>query len=347
MNISLYISELLKDYDEISLSDVGTFYKERTSAFFDESTGQFHAPSEKVCFKNTFNGQDDTLVHYISQVKKISEASSRYFINKFIAQIQQSLSSFNEVEIQPIGLLKNSPSGLVLAQTNESATNFGLSKLKDASYTPAFTPINNAPIEAELSDQDNNHTTSKTWKAVFIILVLLIISGSYFYIINPSLFNLTSDKPIPEQNAQPQIKKQEAPVIQSVDSSINNAGSLKQNATNVQDSISATLKTPLKPENKKNNNPVSSLKEINTSKSKEFYVIGASFGLPLEAENYIKTLQKRGIKATIVEDTRRPRYKISLGSFHTYEEANIEKRQVQSNFNKEAWILNLNDKAKK
>ncbi|WP_069658240.1 SPOR domain-containing protein [Arcticibacter eurypsychrophilus] len=347
MNISLYISELLKDYDEISLSDVGTFYKERTSAFFNESTGLFHAPSERICFKTTFNGQDDTLVHYISQVKKISEASSRYFINKFITQIQQSLSSFNEVEIQPIGLLKNSPSGLVLAQTTDSITNYGLTELKEFPFK-VFIPLDKEVFEAQPSDQDSDHTISKTWKVVFIILVLLIISGSYFYIINPSIFNLTSDKPIPEQNAQSQIKKQETPaVIQNADSSMKDADSLKQNTTDVQDSSSAALKTQLKPENGKNNISVSTINKVPTLKSKEFYVIGASFGLPLEAKNYIKTLQKRGIKATIVEDTRRPKYKISLGSFHTYEEANIEKRQVQSNFNKEAWILNLNDKAKK
>ena len=346
MNISLYISELLRDYDEISLSDVGTFYNERTSAFFNESTGLFHAPSERICFKTDFNGQDDTLIHYISQVKKISEASSRYFINKFIAQIHQSLSSFKEVEIQPIGLLKNSPLGLVLAQTNVSVTNYGLSALKDSSFT-AYIPINNEALKVETVDQDSNHTTSKTWKAVFFIIVLLIIAGSYFYIINPSLFNLTSDKPIPEQNALPQVKKQEAPIIKTEDSSSNSADSLKRNTNAIPDSSSLASKTKLKPENKQSIIPASTNNKITTLKANDFYVIGASFGLPLEAESYIKTLQNRGIKATIVEDTRRPKYKISLGSFHTYEEANIQKRKVQDNFNKEAWILNLNDKAKK
>jgi hypothetical protein len=331
MNISLYISELLRDYDEVCLSDIGTFYKERSPASFNEALGVFNAPYDKVRFRPNADG-DDVLVNYISQVKKISEASSRYFINKFINSIQQSLGSDNEVELQPIGVLKKGPSGLQLIANNESPAYFGLQAVHDPTYSSRVRPSNVAVADeagnSEIAREPSGSTGAG--RVATVVFIVLLITAGILYVFNPSLFNLSADKPITERN---NVK---------VDSPLRKATSgkaavpaTKSNTTSqaaVQDTIKGTT-TAVSPEAAV---PVPS-----------FEVIGASFALPSEAETYVKLMKSRGIKAKVIQDKRKPKYKISLGSFTTYEAANVEKRRVQSTFNKEAWILTLNDKAKK
>lgn len=334
MNISLYISELLRDYDEVCLSDIGTFYKERTPASFNEASGVFNAPYDSVRFRSNTDG-DDILVKYISQVKKISEASSKYFINKFINSIQQSLSSDNEVELQPIGILKKGPSGLQLVATHESPAFFGLQAVQDPTYSSRVRQLNVANVDQTVDSeiaQEPSEKSGSTGKVLMILFILILIAAGILYIFHPSLFNLSADKPITERNKakiEVPIKKVDAvqnPDGQTIDSAnaqvqVNKPDTVKKASTAV---------------------PVTAAPSVPS-----FEVIGASFALASEAETYVKLMGSRGIKAKVIEDKRKPKYKISLGSFTTYEAANVEKRKVQSTFNKEAWILTLNDKAKK
>jgi hypothetical protein len=330
MNISLYISELLRDYDEVCLSDIGTFYKERTPASFNEALGVFNAPYDKVRFRPKADG-DDVLVKYISQVKKISEASSRYFINKFINGIQQGLSTDNEVDLQPIGVLKKSPSGLQLIANNESPGYFGLQAVHDPTFSSRVRPLSVAAVDEAVSSEMEQESSgsSATGKVALIIFIVLLITAGILYVFNPSMFNLSADKPITERNKV----RVDSPAKKTTGTG---SAPVTKNSTAPLPAVQDTFKE----------NTTAASPEV-PAPVPSFEVIGASFALPSEAETYVKLMKSRGINAKVIEDKRKPKYKISLGSFTTYEAANMEKRRVQSTFNKEAWILTLNDKAKK
>ncbi|PRY52301.1 sporulation related protein [Arcticibacter pallidicorallinus] len=333
MNISLYISELLRDYDEVCLSDIGTFYKERTPASFNEASGVFNAPFDRVRFRPKADG-DDVLVNYISEVKKISVASSRYFINKFTNSIQQSLTSDNQVELQPIGVLKKGPSGLQLIGNHESPAYFGLQAIQDPSYSSRVRPMNVAVVNEAVNTGIENESSGSAsgGKIATIVLIVLLITAGILYIFNPSLFNLSADKPITERNKA------------KVDSPAAKTTSEPAVVQTAKDSAAPSISAVAQDTVKKIAPAVSSESPV---LAPSFEVIGASFALPSEADTYVNLMKSRGIKAKVIEDKRKPKYKISLGSFTTYEAANVEKRRVQSTFNKEAWILTLNDKAKK
>ncbi|MGV3705980.1 MAG: SPOR domain-containing protein [Arcticibacter sp.] len=350
MNISLYISELLRDYDEVCLSDIGTFYKERTPASFNEASGVFKAPYDQVRFRSAADG-DDVLVRYISQAKKISEASSRYFINKFVNSIQQSLASDNQVELQPIGILKNGHSGLQLIAADSSPAYFGLPAVQDPAYSSRVRTLNTAQVEQanQLEVMEEESESSGTGKTLTIAFIILLIAAGLLYVFQPSLFNLTADKPITERN-KPKVEtpaaSKAAPVAAPAETIKDSSTS--GTAVNHQDSVKTQVRTPATtPVTTPAKTPVKATAPAAVAAAPSFEVIGASFALSSEAETYVKLMQSRGIKARVVEDTRKPKYKISLGSFSTFEAANVEKRRVQSTFNKEAWILTVNDKAKK
>ncbi len=76
---------------------------------------------------------------------------------------------------------------------------------------------------------------------------------------------------------------------------------------------------------------------------KTYEIIIASFGLKNEAEHAAKAYRKKGIDATVVADTKKPKYKVSIGSFATRTAANKENRRVQQELSKDAWILTVNN----
>jgi cell division protein FtsN len=70
----------------------------------------------------------------------------------------------------------------------------------------------------------------------------------------------------------------------------------------------------------------------------KYYVIGGAFGVPQNAENYRKTLVKKGYKPVMLENVRSGLTHISLASFNSKEEAANFLSTIQSDITG-AWIL--------
>ena len=340
MDIALYISELLRDHNEISLSGIGTFCKKRISAKYDRTTGILYPPSEEISFK-TGDSNNSELVRYVSAVKNISDAGARYFINKFVDHIRQSLASEGQADLSPLGILHNQNGHLYMSPLNTEASRFGLSPVQDTAFSPPARKIQESlaipvsPSPTEFAEAERPARSNSLGQAILVILILIIGTGGLAYVFYPELFDLKTDRPL-QVNKQP--AKVIAPPVQQ-DTLQNKPGNSAPPAT-----AGVTTRTDSVPRPKPA--VTTTAPAAPTEKLPKFEVIGASFGLRSEAEDYIKVMKNKGIRASIYEDTRKPRFKISLGSYTTYEEANLEKRKVQNSFNREAWILTVKDKVK-
>ncbi|MGX5691258.1 HU domain-containing protein [Arcticibacter tournemirensis] len=333
MDIALYISELLKDHNEIGLPGIGTFYKKKISARYDRENGILYPPAEEIAFKavESVNGE---LIRYVSFAKKISEASSRYFINKFTDSIRHSLETDGSANLSPIGTLHTAHGHLSMKPTLMPGEQFGLLPIKD----PAFSIIQkraaqplppvNEPILAAPAEADTPANPTNIWQAIGVIAILLLIAGSLTYVFYPQFFNLEADRPL-------SANKPQAPAA---------APALVPDTTSQKDSIPATNAQSPKVTDSAGIKAPAAGKPVEVTPTYE--VIGASLALRSEAETYLKVMHNRGVKARIIEDTRKPKFKISLGSYNTYEEANQEKRRIQKSFNPEAWIFTFKDKIK-
>lgn len=339
MDIALYISELLRDHNEISLSGIGTFCKKRISAKYDRATGILYPPSEEISFK-TGDSNNSELVRYVSAVKNISDAGARYFINKFVDHIRQSLASEGQADLSPLGILHNQNGHLSMSPLSTEASSFGLSPVQDTAFSPPARKMADSqtiPVSppAEFAEEEKPARSNSLGQAILVILILIIGTGGLAYVFYPELFDLKTDRPL-QVNEQP--AKVTAPPVQQ-DTLQNHPQTSALPAT-----TGVTKRTDSVPRPKPAVTTTAPVAP--TEKLPKFEVIGASFGLRSEAEDYIKVMKNRGIRASIYEDTRKPRFKISLGSYTTYEEANLEKRKVQNTFNREAWILTVKDKVK-
>src|SRR5476651_2579323 len=96
MDIAYYISDLLGQQGELSVPHLGYFAQIRKPAFYDDVAKKFYPPQYVVQFDPQVIDGDDSLAEYITGLKKISIASSKYFIEKYIVSLK------NQVVIEDI-----------------------------------------------------------------------------------------------------------------------------------------------------------------------------------------------------------------------------------------------------
>jgi len=101
MDVSLYISELLKKNGEIIVPGLGFLVRARKSAYYNEAEGKFYPPYHQIQF-DPQDIDDDTLPQYVADKKNISLASAKYFTEKYIETLRHD-ALVKQVEVADLG----------------------------------------------------------------------------------------------------------------------------------------------------------------------------------------------------------------------------------------------------
>lgn len=88
MNLADYLSELLTQYEEVSVPGLGYFVRERVNGFYNDKDSKFYPPHHRVKFVPQPK-DDDVFTQYVADKKNISLASSKYFAEKFVAKLKE------------------------------------------------------------------------------------------------------------------------------------------------------------------------------------------------------------------------------------------------------------------
>ncbi len=88
MDLAIYINELLGLNGEVNVPGIGFFSQKRISGYYSDSENKFYPPRHEIVF-DAQPRENDGLADYISQKKKISPASAKYFIEKYAAGLKQ------------------------------------------------------------------------------------------------------------------------------------------------------------------------------------------------------------------------------------------------------------------
>ena len=88
MNLADYLSELLAQYEEVSVPGLGYFVRERVNGFYNDKDSKFYPPYHRVKFVPQPK-DDDVFAQYVADKKNISLASSKYFAEKFVAKLKE------------------------------------------------------------------------------------------------------------------------------------------------------------------------------------------------------------------------------------------------------------------
>ena len=349
MDIAQYISDLLKEHNEVGLPGIGTFFKRRANAYYDKQEGIFYPPSDKIAFKAE-EADSDLLVKHIIDSKRISETSALYFIERFCENIKNALENDSTANISPLGKLIKSDNDYKFESSAavEGALYFGLKPIKEQQISAITSELPSPPVDTveETEDLDiaANETRSgsrKLWITLIVLLLLGTLAGLAYYLYPQYFKNLRlpgsskpSNKSVKPAAAPDSIEKSVA-FADSIVDQLEKQG-LHAEVEKAPDSvnISSSATSP------------DSLKAI-PAPTRVYEVIVASFALEREAQTSVRGLRKRGIDAKIVIDTRKPKYKISIGTFTSMATAAKEKNRMQKDLTKDAWILTVNNKENK
>lgn len=382
MDVGVYVAELLQKIDEVSLSGIGTFYKKRTSAYHDNKQGIFFPPSEEYAFDPGRYEASSALVNYVCSVRNISEPSARYFIEKYVDSVKQSLQIKGYANIESLGKLRSSNNSYVLEplQFSSSSVSYGLipvmeierkAKKINNSSEPDFSAIRikaptaaiqesplPAPKRETKEPQEKSNKTAIMIVITFLALGAALVAGYFLY---PKFFRQkeqSSTVPTTTKTVtNPPVKKvdsaqavenkelvaKEAAADSMFEKSITQLDQEKGiTVEKPRGSADITIKTsPLREKNAGSTPtaPSASLPEV------RFEVIVAAFNRQSEAEDHVSQLRKKGIDAKVVNDTRKPKFKISTGTFTNEEAAQKERRRLrETKIGQEAWVFTVKNK---
>ncbi|MEJ7694840.1 hypothetical protein, partial [Daejeonella sp.] len=346
MDIGIYIADLLRNQDEVSLPGLGTFTKERIPGSYDSTSNSFLPPSYQVSFADKLSDLT-SLSDYISFKKNLSPSSAEYFVKKFTSGILDVLGTSGIAEVKPLGVIRQNSETL----TFEPSTNFditgkfyGLKPIADLKKAveslvndpviPATIPSDsiedfiNYQNQEEVQNEEVYVEEPKRNRFLLIILGALlfgILAAGLLYFFNPRARNLVDSmlpgyvSSIPAASDSANIKNTPLPV--SIDSAvINQPISLPDSA--VVDSVPAAKPV------KKEAEPV----VVTTTVE----IIGVAFKKRSDAETYIKNMKKRGLQARILEEMPGTLFKVSLASFPDMQSAQKELTRIQKEVEKEA-----------
>ncbi len=347
MDIGVYIADLLRNQDEVSLPGIGTFTKKRVAGSYDQMSNSFRPPSYQVSFTNKLS-DFNSLSEYIKFKKNLSLSSAEYFVKKFSTGIADLLQTSGMAEVNPLGIIRQKNETLTFEPSaifEITGKFYGLKPLVD--LRKAIAPVvEDAAVQiaipgGSIEDFINSHgneeigneelyteetRSNRTLLIVLGAFIFAVIAAAMLYLFNPKARNLVDSllpgyvSTIPTAPDFGSVNNTPLPVT-------TDSADTKPPAS-VKDSATVDSVPSLEPIEKK---------EEPVMASPTIEIIGAAFGKRSEAEAYIKSMKKRGLEARILEDMPGPLLKVSLASFPDLPSAQKELIRIKKEVEKEAW----------
>ncbi len=146
MDLAIYISELLGLRGEVNLPGVGHFSQVRVDGYYVENENKLYPPAHQVNFQPIVS-EDESLAKYITDKKNISLASSKYFIDKYVAGVKQQVA-MQKVDLAGLGYLYTENKVIAFKSNSASRSNdpefygfppievYKVGKQRPVSFTP-------------------------------------------------------------------------------------------------------------------------------------------------------------------------------------------------------------------
>ena len=348
MDVAYYLSELLMQNGEVNVPGLGYFAQLKVDGYYDNTQNKFYPPTSKLQFDEQYQ-DDDVLLQYIAEKKKISLASSKYFTAKFIDNLRQE-AMIKEVPLADLGTLHFEdtklhfkPAEVLPADpayygyqpveiSKLGGTSFREQLEKEMPRPEPLVPIGESPVQEqtteptvsqeeefvfngrgysdEVIEEKNNNWI---WITITAVVPLGIIGVFALYKFNPAVYN----RLIGAQHPAPIILK--APVKHDTTKTVAPAV-IKADST-----ASSTKKvladTTAKPASVNTAAPVNTSAPIDTFSRVRYEILGGAFKTINEANKTIIVYKNLGFDARIVKNAPGKLFKVTLGTYFTADDA--------------------------
>lgn len=349
MDIVFFITELLHHKNEVSIPFWGTFSWRNEPAKYHPENEEFIPPAESLEFKS-HSEDNESLAEFISGQKNISLSSAKYFISKFVADIRKEFDDTGSVAFETLGVFKKEEDKIVFepnAYLQITGNNYGLNLVKEIHLkqeTPQVVTIP-ADLYKDVDDgryeQEDGELLSPDRKSFFNInplllgAIIIVVAAIGIYFFKPDFYRYLLEPNVADTNRRNAIKQESSKLPPIVAASDTAANSTVKDSVRKDELFADTL---IKKEDVVN---------VNLNTQITYEIIGVAFNTRAEAENYVRVMNNKGHYAKIVDRMPGSKLKISLGSFSTDKEAQIELIKIKRDLNKDAWVARVKPKKTK
>jgi hypothetical protein len=187
MNLSVYLSELLKTNDCVIVPDLGGFIANYHSSAHDTQSDQFSPPSKEIIFSSKLKKNDGLLVNFVGEKEGVGYLEARKIVSEYVAECLFRLENGETIEFSEIGTLHFDQHENLLfkpdSRINFRTDTFGL----DSFHFPQLINKYNQPVKAVFRDKDPEPQKSRRPALKYILIGLPVIVALYFIPLNKIL----------------------------------------------------------------------------------------------------------------------------------------------------------------
>lgn len=312
MNLSVYLSELLKTNDCVIIPDLGGFIANYQISGFDERNDQFTPPSKEIIFSGKLKKNDGLLVNYISDLEGIGYLEARRIVSEFVAESISRLENGERILLEQIGVLRyDQNEHLIFEQVENNMIRtdaFGL----DSFHFPRL--INKYTQTPKPVFRDKDPEPQKHMHPVlkYALIGIPLVVALYFIPYNKVL---DSSKLIKQQTSN-------TASLPISDSKMINRVEAAKNVPMQDSPAPATAVNPIPQAEKLVPQTV-----VNESVKGKYHVVGGCFKIRENADKLADRLIKQGYPAQ-VSNLGKYFFRVSVQSFQTRKEAEMALAQL-------------------
>ncbi|HTF03351.1 MAG TPA: SPOR domain-containing protein [Bacteroidia bacterium] len=357
---SHYISELLFTHDCVIVPSFGGFVCTYAPAKVHPAQHIFTPPSKQVFFNKHLQNNDGLLINSIAAAVPCSFEEAQKDVNAFVLSIQQEVKQGRRIELPHLGTLSVDPEGNISFESNADVNflmdAFGLSSFQSMPVIrenvadrkkisePVIRTLKQEEIIPVRKDSFGEIVAPRyRILKVAALIALPLVAVGLLFTLNTSLRGAALAG-LGVSNGEPSEYKPTTYFSKAAIAAENNT--VQPDANGIY-SLSLDENSPGMIVNIHKADPVSTRVELEISlehptyqatESGKYYIIAGAFGVPENAENFRKSLVRKGYKPVFLENVRSKLTHISLAAFDSKEEAADFLSTIRGNI-PEAWLL--------
>lgn len=351
---SHYISELLFTHDCVIVPAFGGFVCTYAPAKVHPAQHLFSPPSKQVFFNKHLQNNDGLLVNAIAAAVPCTFDDALKDVQVFVQSVNQEIKTGRRVELPHLGTLNVDPEGNISFESNSDMNflmdSFGLSSFQTmpilreaiAERVKQAEPVIRTLEPVEIVTTEASTPRYRALKVAAMIALPIVAFGLLFSLNTnirgaalaglgisngePSLYTVKSYFMRENATATDNTVRPDANGIYSLSLDETSPGMVVNIHKVAPDTTRVDLKITL-------DRPT-----IQDVESGKYYVIGGAFGVQENAENYRKSLVRKGYKPVVLDHVRSQLTHISLATFNSKEEAVEFLTTIRADI-PEAWVL--------
>nr|WP_321358675.1 SPOR domain-containing protein [uncultured Draconibacterium sp.] len=371
MSFGKEIYTLLLQHDIVIIPGLGAFVSEYRPAEISDESDEIKPPSKIISFNGQLKNNDGLLVGHIAEKLHISHFNALMRIEKERDEMLFKLDKGDEVFVEGVGTLSYNEQGEIVFEASEEENmlldSFGLSAMSISEPEPPEPPAEETPdteekeqqpevepepevtetepdpetqeeetiteepviVETESKEEkkevyseETEKKKRKPWMLLLIIIPLLAVS---VFIFLKGFNNNEEDnkEKLPPTNITEELAVEQEPT--AIDTTVTDSVSIS-----TEDSTLAADTVQNIPE------PVETMPQ--EQDSIKYYLVGGSFSVKENADNYLLELQKKGYEAFHVGKKGRF-FIVGIAGYKTFSEADAAKvKYMKDNPGSEVWV---------